>query len=148
MLGHTGTDRITGLKGVITAMAEFLYGPTRLELTPLKTHEGRPQDSIWLGEPRLKVGKVHTKVKDIPVVIALGAEAEDPMTKFKGVVTARFTYLNGCVRCEITPKALTKDGKPIEPAAFDEGRLAPLSDVAAKRPGGPCAGPAPWSLWQ
>lgn len=145
MLGHIATDRITGLKGVITAVAEFLYGPMRLELTPSKTAEGRPQDPMWLDEPRLKIGKVHTKVKDIPVVVGLGAEAEDPMTKFKGVVTGRFTFLNGCVRCEVTPKALTKDGKPIEPAAFDEGRLAPQSKVAAERPGGPHDGPTPYS---
>lgn len=145
MLGHRAVDKITGMRGVITATAEFLHGPMRLELTPEGTYEGRPRDPVWLDEPRLKIGRVHTKVKDIPVVVGLGAEAEDPMTKFKGVVTGRFTFLNGCVRCEITPKALTKDGKPVEPAAFDEGRLAPQSEVAAKRPGGPHDGPTPYS---
>lgn len=145
MLGHIATDRITGLKGVITAVAEFLYGPKRLELSPNKVVDGKPLDPMWLDEPRLKIGKVHTKVKDVPVVVGLGAETEDPMTKFKGIVTGRFTFLNGCVRCEVTPKALNKDGKPVEPAAFDEGRLAPLSEVAAKRPGGPHDGPTPYS---
>lgn len=141
MLGHKAVDKITGLKGIITAKAEFLHGPVRLELTPLKMHEGKPAEAIWLDDTRLKIGGVHTKVKDIPVTVGLGAEAEDSLTKFKGIATARFTFLNGCVRIEITPTTL-KDGKPIEPSSFDEQRVAPHSKATT---GGPRPGPTPYS---
>jgi hypothetical protein len=141
MLGHKATDTITGLTGVITAFAEFLHAPKRIELSPAKIHEGKPVEPVWLDEARLKIGKVHTKIGEIPSEVVLGSVVEDKMTGFKGTATGRFIFLNGCVRVEVTPKAL-KDGRPIEPAVFDEQRL---TGKQTGLPGGPRPGPTPYS---
>jgi hypothetical protein len=143
-LGKKATDIITGFKGVITAKAEFLHAPPRYELTPEKLHEGAPIKPVWLDETRLKVGGTKIKVAEIKPVIGLGADAEDSVTHYKGVVTGRFIFVNGCVRLEVSSKAL-KDGKLNDPEVFDEQRLAPQSKAAAERPGGPRPGPTPYS---
>lgn len=131
MLGHIAIDTITGLKGVITAKAEMLYSATRWQLMPTTLKEGKPAEGIWLDEQRLKVGKVHTKFTEQPPVVELGIKTKDTVTGFEGIATARFTYLNGCVRIELQPPA--KDNKLVEAAVFDERGL----DVKAKSPGGP-----------
>jgi hypothetical protein len=143
-IGLKATDSITGLKGVVTAKAEFLHGQPRYELSPEKLHEGTLVKPVWLDEPRLKFGKRSIKFEPIPPVIGLGADTEDPITKMQGVVVARFIFINRCVRLEVQPKAL-KDGRPVEPEVFDEGRLAPQSIAATKNPGGPRPGPTPYS---
>jgi hypothetical protein len=143
-IGLKAADTITGLKGVITAKAEFLHGQPRYELSPEKLHEGTLVKPVWLDEPRLKFGKRSLKFDAFTPVIELGAETQDPLTKMEGVVTARFVFINGCVRVEVQPKAL-KDGRPVEAEVFDEGRLAPTSKPATKRPGGPRPGPTPYS---
>jgi hypothetical protein len=58
--------------------------------------------------------------------IKLGDRVKDSITGFKGIVTGRFEYLNGCVRLAVTPEEL-KDGKPVEDMVFDEGRLSGLT---------------------
>lgn len=131
MLGHIAVDTITGLKGVITASAEMLHSPTRWQLTPTVLKEGKPAEGVWLDTQRLKVGKVHTKFEPQVSAVVLGTKAKDTVTGFTGTATARFTYLNGCVRIELQPPA--KDNVMVEPAVFDERGL----DVTAKAPGGP-----------
>jgi len=141
ILGRIALDSITGLKGVVTAKAEFLYGPARIGITPTKLHDGQPIDDVWVDEPRLKIGKVHTKVGAMPVTVALGATAKDKVTGFKGIVTGRYTFLNGCIRIEITPEEL-KDSKPVEPSVFDEQRI---TGKESGLPGGPRPGPTPYA---
>jgi hypothetical protein len=143
-IGLIALDTITGLKGVITAKAEFLHGQPRYELSPNKLHEGTLVKPVWLDEPRLKFGKRSIKFTPIDPVVGLGADTEDPITKMTGVVVGRFVFINGCVRLEVQPKAL-KDGRPVEPEVFDEGRLAPQSANATKNPGGPRPGPTSYS---
>lgn len=143
-LGRKAVDTITGFKGVITAKAEFLHAPPRYELTSEKLHEGTPVKPVWLDETRLTVGGIKIKVAEIKPVVGLGAETEDSISKFKGIVTGRFVFVNGCVRVEVSPKTL-KDGKLNDPEVFDEQRLVPQSVEAAKRPGGPRPGLTPYS---
>jgi hypothetical protein len=132
MLGHIAIDTITGLKGVITAKAELLYSPARWQLTPRYfIKDGKPAEGLWLDEHRLKVGKVHTKFTDPVLTVELGKKAKDTVTGFEGIATARFTYLNGCVRIELQPPV--KDGKMVDAAVFDERGL----EGTAKAPGGP-----------
>ena len=58
--------------------------------------------------------------------LALGDLARDIITSFEGVVLARTTFLHGCDRLYLAPRALTPDGKPIEPTSFDDKRLVPV----------------------
>ncbi len=47
----------------------------------------------------------------------------DTITGVTGVVVARCEYLNGCVRCDVQPKGLNKDGEPFKSHWVDEGQL-------------------------
>lgn len=141
LLGYNVTDKITGLKGVITAVAEFLYGPQRIGITPSKMSKGEPVEALWLDKARLKVGKLHTEVGALPLTVKLGDKVKDTVTGFKGIATGRYTFLNGCIRIEVTPEEL-KDGKPIEHVVFDEQRL---TGKPSGLPGGPRPGPTPYA---
>lgn len=77
-------------------------------------------------------------------MIRIGETAKDSITGFKGVVTARTEYLNGCARLAVQPTKLGKDGKPIEAQYFDEPQLVVIPAKRRKRTtdtGGPHASP-------
>ena len=56
-------------------------------------------------------------------MIKLGERVKDTVTDFKGMAIARCEYLNGCIRIQVQPKELNKDGKIIESEWIDEGQL-------------------------
>jgi len=62
--------------------------------------------------------------------IQLGDEVKDKITDFKGIVTVKSTYLNGCVRVAIQPKEL-KDGKPIDAHYFDVEQVEVVTKAKA-----------------
>ena len=72
-----------------------------------------------------------------PVVI-LGERYRDVVSGWEGVATARYEYMNGCVRIELG--GADKDGKP-ESFVFDVQQLeavaAPAVPVKAAATGGP-----------
>jgi hypothetical protein len=65
-----------------------------------------------------------------------GDEAKDLVTGFKGIITARTTWLHGCDRLSITPTKLGSDGTPIKESTFDEQRIEVIrkGKVPAKLP--------------
>lgn len=83
-----------------------------------------------------------------------GRRARDTVSKFTGYAVARYDYLNGCIRIEVS--GVDKDNKP-ESWVFDEQQLEwaeqwlngfepvkpeppepyHVKKTAAKRPGGP-----------
>ena len=84
-------------------------------------------------------------------MIKLGSKVKDMITDFEGTAIARCVYLNGCVRCEIQPRGLDKDGKMIEAVWIDEGQLISKADEEAKIQrgeevtGGPGSAPSEFS---
>jgi hypothetical protein len=52
----------------------------------------------------------------------LGNVVVDKISNFKGVLSGRHEYLNGCVRWSVSPQEL-HEGKPIETQVFDEEQL-------------------------
>ena len=71
--------------------------------------------------------------------LTLGEKYRDVVSGWEGVLTARYDYMNGCTRVEIS--GADKDGKP-ESFVFDVQQVervdAPPLAVAAPRPtGGP-----------
>jgi hypothetical protein len=54
--------------------------------------------------------------------VELGKTYHDTITGFTGVATARYEYLHGCVRWQLT-RAHPETGMPLE-AIFDEPQLA------------------------
>jgi hypothetical protein len=70
--------------------------------------------------------------------IKLGEKYRDQVSGWEGTVTCRYSYMNGCVRYEVS--ARDKDGKP-EAFVFDEQQLVPVDEPpvdvpAPKRTGG------------
>lgn len=53
--------------------------------------------------------------------IKLGAKAKDKVTGFEGIVIGKINYLFGCNQYGLSPEA--KDGKVLDSAWFDEGRI-------------------------
>jgi len=64
-------------------------------------------------------------------MIELGTEVIDEVSGFTGIAVARHTYLNGCARISIQPKA-KKDGSFIEALCFDEPQVKTLSKKKLK----------------
>jgi len=138
-LGQTVTDKITGLTGVITCIAEFMHSPPRVCVTPRKKPKDAEKESDhWLDEARLKPGKIALKVERKPATVPFGQKVKDPISGFSGVATARFFHINGCIQIEVTPDKLKADGSIIKPWAFDEQRLEWKGKTESKAgPGGP-----------
>lgn len=69
-------------------------------------------------------------------------DVEDRITGYRGVVTARTEWSNGCVRYTVQAKGV-KDGKPYEPCYVDEQdvilKKAAKKVVVEDRNGGPPA---------
>jgi len=65
-------------------------------------------------------------------LIKLGDKVKDIITDFEGIAVARCVYLNGCVRCEIQPKGLDKNGKMIDAVWIDESQLIVLKETESQ----------------
>jgi hypothetical protein len=81
-------------------------------------------------------------------VVKLGTVVRDTITGFTGIATSRTEYLNGCVHVQVQPKAVGKDGKPIDSQYFDEQRIELVSQkgftpskLASATSGGPASEP-------
>lgn len=74
----------------------------------------------------------------------LGARVSDVITGFKGVVTARTEWLNGCKRYVVQSEKLDKDNKPVD-LALDEEQMKvvgkPVVTVISRPGGGPRPAP-------
>lgn len=74
--------------------------------------------------------------------ITLGSDVQDRHSDFKGVVHGVVFYLNGCVKYDVKPRELDKDGKAKDGYWVDEQSLIVLNaaeprPVDEKKPGGP-----------
>lgn len=77
--------------------------------------------------------------------VSVGDKVQDSLTALVGIVTCRSEYLFGCVRVQVQPQALDKDGLPSAVQVFDEAQLTvlekqkflPFVPHAGDPPGGP-----------
>lgn len=53
----------------------------------------------------------------------LGDKVKDRISGFSGIVTARLEYLNGCLRMQVSPDKVDKEGKVPEGYIFDVEQL-------------------------
>ena len=54
-LGDRVQDKITGIKGIVVARTEWLFGCVRITLQPEKSKEGKPADNYTIDEPQAKI---------------------------------------------------------------------------------------------
>jgi hypothetical protein len=71
-----------------------------------------------------------------------GDEVKEIITGFKGIVVARYSYMNGCVRYELKPRAL-KEGLPQEGKVYDQEQLTLVKAGVVKIVAHPTGGPRP-----
>lgn len=74
-MGKTGTDTITGFKGVITAYAEYITGCNQVLLTPKAKKGGETNRSSWVDEQRVKFTNKKAVVLDNSKSPGFGEEA-------------------------------------------------------------------------
>lgn len=118
-LGVMVKDKASGLKGACTHMQILGTGARWYNFQPagLNPEDGSPVERSWVTEDRLE-GPTESE-PDLPLD-AMGTEAEDTITGFKGTITAFIIHLNGCVHVQIQPKGKhPKTGKMIDHHEFD-----------------------------
>jgi hypothetical protein len=69
-------------------------------------------------------------------------KVRDEVSGFEGLVTARYQFMNGCIRYAVSPTKLNDKGMPYEDKVFDEQQLtlkkaANPPRTTTKHPGGP-----------
>lgn len=72
--------------------------------------------------------------------VQLGDIVKDSITGFSGVAVGITTWLHGCRRVSVQPMGVQEDGKPIEPAVFDEPQIVvvkPKQHPTTSSTGGP-----------
>jgi len=62
------------------------------------------------------------------MTLKMGNIVRDTITGFQGIMIGRTDWLYGCSRIGIEPTDLDKDGKPRDPAWFDEQRIVTVED--------------------
>jgi hypothetical protein len=70
--------------------------------------------------------------------LKLGSKARDTVSGWEGTLTARYEYMNGCVRYEVS--ASDKDGKP-EAFVFDQQQIEMIEEKAPPAEPKPTGGP-------
>jgi hypothetical protein len=109
--------------------------------------EGNPLDTQEFDEAQLKVidAKRVVKTEPNPQLVDIGQEGKDRITGFKGIITGRAVFLNGCARIALQPP-VDKEGKSRKIEWFDEANIeSKRKKVVAvkeekKRTGGPGIG--------
>lgn len=56
LLGKTATDKLSGFKGQITGVCNYLYGENQV-LISSKSTDGKKPDEIWISEDRVEISE-------------------------------------------------------------------------------------------
>lgn len=141
-LGQEVRDIVTGLTGIAYQEVRTMTGMTQLAVQP-KLKEGGDHivgaipDSINVDIELLAAvgpGVSHTVKTPAHTDIEIGNEVVDVVTGFKGIVTQRNIFINGCVFFIVTPKQTAEQVKKNQ---LPDGqflatqRLVKLSDALA-----------------
>ena len=54
-LGDRVKDKISGLKGIVMAVSNYLYGCQRIGIQPEESKDGKPAEWFTVDEPQLEV---------------------------------------------------------------------------------------------
>jgi hypothetical protein len=148
LLGQKVKDLVTGLTGIAITRAEFISGAPRVGVQPGLGKDGNPLETHEFDESQLKVLDVKRVVKTEPnpALVDIGQEGKDRITGFKGIITGRAVFLNGCARIALQPP-VDKEGKARKIEWFDETnieskrkKVVAAKEEPKKRTGGPGIG--------
>lgn len=74
--------------------------------------------------------------------LELGDEVKDRVSGFRGIATCRHSYLNGCDRINVQPKATDKNSSLPDEMSFDEPQLIVVKKGVVKQGKKDTGGPA------
>lgn len=124
-LGDTIREKITGFEGVAVGRHYFISGTVQYTIAPKKLDDkGSPVPIAsfdWQHLELMERGPLVT-MPTLPE-FELGDEVDDEITDFKGTVTSKSEFINGCVQYGVQPRALAKDGDMVKPRLVDCQRL-------------------------
>ena len=148
-LGSLVTDLQSGYEGTATARIELFSGNVQYTITP-KAAKGTEKfpEQVNFDAVTLKIkGKGISEMAQEPqsCTIAIGDEVECILTGFKGVVSMKSTFMNGCVYFDVLrPEGKGKKDGAAESMFISSTRLklvkakkvTPIK-ASIKAPGGP-----------
>lgn len=118
-LGVKVKDKASGMNGSLLSMLIQDGGNRWYNFQPaaLDKETGKPVERTWITATRVDGEEIPDP--DLPLD-ALGTEAEDTITGFRGQVISLILHVNGCVHVELQPKGTDgKTGGLREAAEFD-----------------------------
>lgn len=117
-LGAPAKDKASGLKGSLLHMQ--IVGKNRwynFQPAGLNPETETPVPAEWITEDRIECDTEPDP--DLPLE-AMGTQAKDKVTGFKGTITAIIVHLNGCIHLQIQPAGkVAKTGAMIDHRDFD-----------------------------
>lgn len=114
-LSQIGTDRITGITGVITQVHIFESGNVQYAIQP-KSEDGSKLPDAWSIDAISVAVTYNPDLADLmsPVVdetqFNFGDKVECTYSGYKGIVDRKCIHMNGCVSFRIVPKYDPKNG--------------------------------------
>jgi hypothetical protein len=116
LLGKTVRDRMSGFSGIASSYTESLTGNVQYSIqAPAK--DGVLADPVGFDVQQVDLVEGPTLTVTSPpadVGIKLGEAVEDIVSGFKGTVTRKVTFVNGCVYFIIMGKFDPKTGHTVE----------------------------------
>lgn len=147
--GDKAKDLVTGLEGIVLAIADWQHGCSRIHLGPQSLQDGKPADVVSFDEARIELierGVVPAKPLDQDVTkFPMGAKVKDKLTGFSGVIGALERPLTGNVAIMIEPDKLSSSKTVQDSHWFDANRVeviqpkkpAKTKNKVSGRDGGP-----------
>lgn len=123
-LGTVITDKVTGLKGMLTQFDHRLGGQQYYLLQPraLNPEDGEPVRQIWVDEPRVD-GGVDVSLPDYWPLDILGSQVEDEANGYNGMAISICVHISGCIHVNVQSKGQQKNGAAVDACNFDIRRL-------------------------
>lgn len=140
-LGYRAKDKVTGLEGLIVCKTENYGSATRwsLQLSKIGENDKEYPHCYDIDQVQLELTsgvRVIDPVLPDPTsntVVSLGEEAEDTITGFKGIVTSKCTFLNGCIFYRLETKPTKEKMNEVVAQAFPAIRIRRLGRGVVSR---------------
>lgn len=133
-LGDRAKDRISGFKGIVGGVTEWLYGADRIIIQPEGMEDGLPVENRCFDREQvvlLKANVIKDAVQIKQLDIERGDKVRDKITAITGIVVAITHWLYGCDRLMLQSEE-SKDGKPTEPFSVDVKQVDLVKKAAIK----------------
>ncbi len=133
-LGDRVKDRISGFRGIVAGITEWMYSSDRVVVQPETMEGGLPVENRCFDREQvvlIKAGVIKDAVQVKQLDIERGDKVRDKVTGCCGIVVAITHWLYGCDRLMLQGEE-GKDGKPTEPFSIDVKQADIVKKMAVK----------------